>query len=314
MDARGISEFYRVLEETFSKRWTEQNLREIAQLVAPAGLLGKNEWILRADHSLTVSRWFLEGLVDLNKYIHSADNIGHLMQEMSLSLRELAPAVPADELQVAARQLAAYGWREVKARREAERTYIDKDLRQAVWFRDDPLQRCYLCGYRFSPDARDAFLRRKSGRLTPARLVDFTRPRGINHRHLRVELDHVIPVFEGGATDEDNLRLACGWCNLVKSSLWSLYDAKSWSAGVINHPSLGRITVPQPFWVMRIVATRARCEAPDGCPARLETDELFVAPLSKKGALTPTNLMVVCRKHDPWAGHRLVSPSLLSRR
>lgn len=314
MDTHGISNFYRVLETTFSMRWSEDNLREIAQLVVPTGLLGKNEWILRADHSLTAGRWFLEGLVDLNQYVHSAGNIGHLMQDVSSSLRELAPAVPSDEIQAAARQLAAYGWREVKARRNAERMRIDKDLRQVVWFRDEPVQRCYLCGYRFSPDARDLFLRRTKESLSPARLVDFTRPRGTNPRHLSVELDHVVPVVEGGTTDEDNLRLACGWCNIAKSSLWSFYDAKAWSAGAINHPSLGHITVPQPFWVMRIVATRARCEAPDGCPARLETDELFVAPRSKRGALTPTNLMVVCRKHDPWIGHRLVSPSLLSRR
>ncbi|WP_417188505.1 HNH endonuclease [Streptomyces scabiei] len=314
MDTHGIRNFYRVLGDTLPNRWSEDGLREIAQLNIPGDLLGKNGWILRADYSMTVGRWFIEGIVDLGRYARNTDNIGHLFLEISTCLRELDPTVPNDEIRSASRQLATFAWREVAARRNAGRERIDRALRDAVWFRDEPLQRCYLCGYKFSSNARDLFLQRTRVPLEPHKLVDFTRPRGVKPRHLTVELDHVIPVAEGGATDEENLRLACGWCNIAKSSLWSLYDAKAWSSGVIEHPSLGHVSVPQPLWMLRIVATRARCETPDGCGAKLETDELFVAPRNSKGALTPTNLMVVCRKHDPWVGHRLVSPNLLPKR
>ncbi|MEU0217473.1 HNH endonuclease signature motif containing protein [Streptomyces sp. NPDC006265] len=314
MDTQPIENFYRTLDRALGNRWSESDLKEVAELSAPSGLLGRNEWILRADYSITVGRWFIEGLVDLGRYARNTENIGYLFREISQRLQEMDPQAPKDELQQIARQLTSFAWRDVKARREAGRERIDNALRSVVWFRDEPLQRCYLCGYKFCPQARDLFLRRTSDPVEPHKLVDFTRPRGVRSRHLRVELDHVVPVAEGGTADEDNLRLACGWCNNVKSNLWSVYDAKAWSIGVIEHPSLGVISVPQPFWTLRVVATRARCEAPQGCGARLIDHELFAAPRNIKGALTPTNLMVVCREHDPWAGHRLVSPRLLPGR
>lgn len=314
MDTRGIKNFYSALGEALPNRWSEDGVRKISHLATPEGLLGKNEWILRADYSMTVGRWFIEGLVDLGRYARNTENIGHLFKEMSACLRELDPSAPLDEVKAAARQLATFAWREVEARRTAGRPNIDRALKNAVWFRDEPMQRCYLCGYRFSTHAKDRFLGRSALPLKAHNLVDFTRPRGVKPRHLGVELDHVIPVAEGGATDEGNLKLACGWCNIVKSSLWSVYDAKAWSAGVIDHPSLGLTSVPQPLWMLRIVATRARCESPEGCSALLTTNELFVAPRNLKGALTPTNLMVVCRQHDPWAAHRLISPTLLAKR
>jgi len=236
-----------------------------------------------------------------------------LFQEINTQLHELDPQAPKDEVNAAAKQLALFAWREVEARRGARRERPDNSLRRLIWFKYDPLQRCYLCGYRFTPHAKDLFLRRRKDQIPPLKLVDFTRPRGLSYRHLRVELDHVIPVAEGGETNEDNLRLACGWCNIVKSSLWSVYDAKSWAVGVIKHPSLGLVTVPQPLWTLRLVAARARCEASEGCGARLVDHELFIAPHNPKGSLTPTNLRVVCGKHDPWAGHRLVSPALLAK-
>lgn len=314
MDTHAMRDFYQLLGEVLPDRWSEDALRKVAQHSAPVGLLGKNEWILRADYSMTVGRWFIEGLVDLGRYSKGSENVGHLFREILTYVRQIDPEAPKDEILEVSRQLATFAWREVEARRNVKRERIDNALRDAVWFRDEPLQRCYLCGYRFSPHAKDLFLRRTRVPLQPHKLVDFTRPRGTNWRHLRVELDHVIPVAEGGKTNEANLRLACGWCNTVKSSLWSVYDAKAWSVGVVEHPSLGPISVPQPLWMLRMVATRARCEATDGCGARLATDELFVAPRNLKGALTPTNLMVVCRKHDPWVGQRLVSPALLPKR
>jgi hypothetical protein len=312
MDTHGIKNFYKVLADTLPIRWSEDGLREVAALSAPEGLLGKNEWLLRADYSLTVGRWFIEGLVDLGRYAQNTGNIGHLYQEINSRLSEVDPHAPRDEVRAAAMQLSLFAWREVIARRGAHRERPDVPLRESVWFKNDPLQRCYLCGYRFTPHAKDLFLRRRRDDIPPLKLVDFTRPRGLNRRHLRVELDHVIPVAEGGETDEDNLRLACGWCNITKSSLWSVYDAKSWAAGVIKHPTLGLVTVPQPLWILRLVAARARCEASEGCGARLVDHELYVAPQNANGALTPTNLKVVCGKHDPWAGHRLVSPAILA--
>ncbi|MFT7866782.1 MULTISPECIES: HNH endonuclease [Amycolatopsis] len=140
------------------------------------------------------------------------------------------------------------------------------------------------------------------------------RPRGLKQRHLSIEIDHVTPVAGGGSNDVDNLRLACGWCNQVKSRYASLYDVATWPARHVDHPSLGWMTLPQPFWVLRIVSMRGRCEHPDGCSARLATDELFAAPARARGTLNPVNVRVYCHEHDPWSIDRLVSPALLEVR
>lgn len=316
MDTHGISQFYKILTDTLPTRWTESGLREVAGLSAPSGILGKNEWILKADYAITVGRWFLEGLVDLARHVESGSNIGHVYVEIFAQLRVLSQHAPEDEVELAATQLADFAWREIEARRGIGRERISAALRQAVWFNSGPDQRCYLCGYRFTQHARDLFLRRTQQEMAPLTLVDFTRPRGLNARHLRIELDHKIPVAEGGATDEDNLYLACGWCNLTKSKLWSVYDAKAWAAGIVKHPDpkIGTVTIPQPLWILRLIAARGRCEAAATCPARLNNSELFAAPFRAGGALTPTNLMVVCCQHDPWASSRFIAPSFLPSR
>ncbi|MFC7870788.1 HNH endonuclease [[Kitasatospora] papulosa] len=129
---------------------------------------------------------------------------------------------------------------------------------------------------------------------------------------LCVEVDHVVPVAEGGATAVDNLRLACGWCNSVKNRYTNIYDTIPWSAGILSHPALGPVTRPQPLWVLRTVATRRRCEFAEGCTARIEGAELFAGPRNQGGALTPVNVAVYCEQHDPWHLDRWIGPKRLA--
>jgi hypothetical protein len=42
-----------------------------------------------------------------------------------------------------------------------------------------------------------------------------------------LEIDHIIPIAEGGTNDEDNLWLACRACNLAKSKQTFAYDPQS---------------------------------------------------------------------------------------
>ncbi|WP_249374447.1 hypothetical protein [Streptomyces avermitilis] len=175
MDTQPIENFYKVLDGALSRRWSESHLREVAELTAPSGLLGRNEWILRADYSMTVGRWFIEGLVDLGRYARNTESIGYLFREICQRLQEMDPQAPQDELNQIARRLTSFAWRDIKARRAAGRERIDNGLRNAVWFKNDPVQRCYLCGYKFCPQARDLFLRRTKDPIEPHKLVDFTR-------------------------------------------------------------------------------------------------------------------------------------------
>lgn len=46
---------------------------------------------------------------------------------------------------------------------------------------------------------------------------------------IAMQIDHIIPKSEGGSSDEDNLWLACAWCNLHKAAKIRALDA------VTNH-------------------------------------------------------------------------------
>jgi hypothetical protein len=121
----------------------------------------------------------------------------------------------------------------------------------------------------------------------------------------------VLPVAAGG-TGGANLRLACGWCNGHKSDNLSLYD-QAFNPIIVRHPVLGVVTVPRPFWVVRLLAYRRRCEwsGAGGCTRTTSNAELFIAARREGGAMNPANLTVTCEEHDPFKAIRLVNPSQL---
>lgn len=311
MDTHAVENFYGILGQALPGRWAEDGLRPLSLQEIPDDLFGSNAWLLKADHRTTVARWYIESLIDLARYERNDDLIGHLHKEMIARVDIIASDRPRTERIVLARRLTAFAWREVSLRRNAGRERIGQDLKEEVWFASESPQRCYLCGYRFTRAARDVFFRRQSAALQPRNLVDFTRPRGRKPRHLAAEVDHVIPVAEGGVTAAENLRLACGWCNIAKSRYCSIFDANSWSKGILQHRELGAVSLPQPLWLVRLIATRGRCEQPSGCNATVRDSELFIAPRNPHGALNPVNSMVVCQEHDVWKRQRLINPGEL---
>jgi 5-methylcytosine-specific restriction endonuclease McrA len=313
VDTQAVENFYAKLGDALKERWSISGLRPLSQTEIPSDVFGRNAWLLRADHRTTIARWYVEGLVDLARFERSNTNIGHLFKEMIERVDVLAADRTPEEREDLARRLTTFAWREVKLRRSAGRENINQTLKEEVWFASESPQRCYLCGYQFTRPARDLFLRRSGTVLQLRNLVDFTRPRGRKLRHLTAEVDHVIPVAEGGATKVDNLRLACGWCNIAKSRYCSIYDTNSWSKGIYNHSVLGVVSLPQPLWLVRLIATRGCCEEPSGCRATLRDHELFIALSHPRGALNPTNAIVVCQEHDHWRRDRLVDPATLPR-
>ncbi|MBF6546238.1 HNH endonuclease [Nocardia brasiliensis] len=291
-------------------------LESLHQTAMPDEILGTLPYLIRADFSYTSARWFVEGLVDLAKYESFDDeDIGKaiLYREIIEVLQSLYSMALVSELKTLGRVMATFGWDLVEARRPKRRERLNQNLQRDVWIAAEPDPRCYLCGYLFTGDARELFMGRSNFEPPLPSLVDFTRPRGLNPRHLRAEIDHVRPVARGGDSTIDNLRLACGWCNIVKGSHCNLFDTGSWARLRIDHPKLGRVTVPEPMWLLRLVATRKRCEYRDGCSETIETAELFVAPRAYCGTITPTNAAVYCSLHDPWSTDRIVSASLFPK-
>lgn len=265
---------------------------------------------------MTWMRWYVDGLFDRLRYVTNSHlKYADLYKEISGQLRVQYNLAPRDEVNRAAAEISEFAWGEVQASRNNARKNVSLQMREDLWVSAEPHPRCALCGYKFTDWARDNFLQqgdRSFAKLDLPILVDYTRPRGIVNRDLRIEVDHVIPVSAGGNTNLKNLRLTCGWCNRTKSNHRSIYETSAVSKNTLFIKGVGSVAVPQPLWVLRIVATRGRCEDRNGCSASLDTHELFVATRLEAGALTPASALVFCSEHDPWASKRYVGRGLFS--
>ncbi|MFJ1713718.1 HNH endonuclease signature motif containing protein [Streptomyces sp. NPDC088260] len=313
MQPQEVGDFFAEIKKALDSNWSDEALKSLSKHTVPEVIPGNHGWLLRGDLSTVWARWFIESLVDLAPYeLDTELNIGHLHRPILSFFNATSPQVPLDERTKYAKVLTKFAWQMILARRARKRLEIGISLREDLWALGQPQPRCYLCGFLFGPQARDKFLRESKAGPPVSKLVDFTRPRGQLPAQLCIEVDHVIPVAEGGQTIIDNLRLACGWCNSTKNRYTNIYDATPWSGGIFQHPALGPVTRPQPLWVLRTVATRRRCEHPDGCSSRIEDSELFAGPRNPKGALTPVNLAVYCETHDPWHLDRWIGPKRLA--
>ncbi|MEU2448990.1 HNH endonuclease signature motif containing protein [Streptomyces sp. NPDC012765] len=313
MQPQEVGEFFAEIKKALDSNWSDEALKSLSKHTVPEVVPGNHAWLLRGDLSTVWGRWFIESLVDLAPYELDAERgIGHLHGSIFEYFNAVSPQVPLDERKEYARVLTRFAWQIVLSRRSRKRAAIGLALREDLWAMGQPEPRCYLCGFLFGDQARDKFLGEAAQMPPTPPLVDFTRPRGARASQLCVEVDHVIPVAEGGKTTIENLRLACGWCNSVKNRYTNIYDTTPWAVGIFEHPALGPVTKPQPLWVLRTVATRRRCESSGGCMAKIEDSELFAGPRNSKGALTPVNLAVYCEEHDPWRLDRWIGPKRLS--
>lgn len=319
MDAKTLADYVSYAQEAASNGWREQSLRQFSHRQMPPDVLGSHAWLLEADARMTWTSWFVDGLIDRSRYVHNR-RLGYpqLYVEIQRQLRDQNPDLPVDEVRMAASALSELAWEDIVRRRDIGRSSPSRSDREELWFAAEPHPRCYLCGYPFTARARDRYLERRAARpLTPEDLpllVDFTRPRGMVTRDLGVEIDHVTAVSAGGRSYLANLRLACGWCNMVKGDRGTLYDAPATFAGTMRIRDLGLVSLPQPLWVLRIVATRGRCEHPSGCSATLQSHELYVAPRNLDGMLNPANCRIYCSNHDPWATIRFIGRDTMPRR
>jgi 5-methylcytosine-specific restriction endonuclease McrA len=194
----------------------------------------------------------------------------------------------------------------IKRGQASRRPYSISDRQLLISLAGSP-PRCWVCGYVFQEDIVDAFS--CQGKCTPKidPFIDILRPRGLNDRDYAIEIDHVVPVSKGGS-EADNLRLACGWCNNMKTSHSSIYDVEGQPRPAPPN-AFGLTSLPQPFWVIRTLATTRACEHSGGCGCTTGNSSLTVAPIIAAGALNPVNLRVTCVEHDPLGILRLQPPS-----
>lgn len=276
----------------------------------PAELLGTADWLLKGDLKALWGRWMADGLCDPRRYPDEGSYPRFFGDVRDAILALNRQKRPKDEVTEMAAELAPVLWKRVVQGRPGRRRGWRQSERDQAWDLAQPEPRCWICGYRFTLRARQAY--RRETMTEPVKLplfVDAYAPRGLNEQDLRIEIDHVV-ALAGGGQYEDNIKLACGWCNRHKSSKHVLYDA-AMDVREIEMADKQKRAVPPPFWVVRLLALRGRCEWPDGCDRTRDNAELTVAPLVETGAPTPTNLWVTCKQHDPLRHARLVRPSAI---
>ena len=303
------SPLHTFLVETYgsvNQRWVKDYVTAAAGRAAPGALHGPAEWLVRGDINVLWARWFAEGVADPNRYLETDLPYAHVYQEVRNHLAVALAEQPDPEKDELAAQLTDLIVEEIERRRDKPgRHDWPKALREKLWDDAGQTPRCWICGYAFSDGAAAKFLKQKGAAAASPQpvYVDVFQPRGLHDDDLRIEVDHVGALAGGG--NDDDLRLACGWCNRAKSDRSLFYDASAvlpW----FEHPALGRVGVPHRFWIVRALAMQRQCQHMEGCAKSIATDEMRVALARQAGAPNPVNLRVLCSDHDTMAGHRFV--------
>jgi hypothetical protein len=285
-----------------STPWDEQGLTALSTLPCPDRFHGRARMLLRADINQQWARWFVESVADPRQYIDKSyphifadvyQAIGRLFVEFTLPERKELSSEIAKAVRALSKTLGG-------CRR---RVALSKETRALLLEFAGTPPRCWICGAQFERIAVDNFLHHETRDIPQPMFIDVLKPRGLVQRDLRIEADHVLPFSHGGE-NEDNLRLACGWCNRHKSAYTTLYDIEgaSRAAGV---PESGFTSLPHPLWTTRVLAVRQRCEFEGGCIRATNDTELTVSFGNSHGSPNPVNLRVTCYDHDPHQPVRL---------
>lgn len=309
------TEFFRATPHDPASAWDYEAIKKLAGGRFPDVFFGDQEPLLRADQYRLWLRWFLDGLVSPRR-VAQDPTLGRLdiLQAVVARVKRIYPAVDVPRQGLLADEITNHLLAEVLRLRQRFARDAANNLTKRTLLQAATPPRCYICGFAFSAEAKDTLLRVKGRNpVTMAGLVDVFRPR-VRQRDFQIEVEHLVPVANGGS-GQSNLRLACGWCKKHKSSRVSLYEASFTTAGtsgfMIGPHRL--FELPAPFWMIRTLALRGRCEHPDGCDATARTSELFVALTDWGGSPNPTNLSIYCAAHDPIRVERIMAASAADR-
>lgn len=311
MSINNTASFISATVSSPENQWSRTGLDVISAFAVPDLILGGRGFLLRSDiHSLW-ARWFIEALCDPQRFVDSGSSYAIIFKEVIEQTHKLLVGVPKDERDEFGIQMARLINEEVQRRKNRMRNQPSHETKKYLIDISKPTPHCWICGYRFDVGIVDKFVGLGGSEPALPQFIDYLKPQGLNTRDLGIEVDHVLPVVEGG-DDDDNLRLACGWCNAAKGGRTFIYDvsAKPLTA---NHPSIGPVTLPRRFWVIRTLVIRQRCEWEGGCTKTVMDDQLTIRPMHPSGAMNPTNLRLTCAEHDPIRMNRYVSRTVAEK-
>jgi hypothetical protein len=310
MDLNSICSFLESTSSRIDTNWYLSSLHTIAALRVPDFITGRQDTVLRADINTLWTQWFLESICDPEKFVDNYPGYAHIIHTVKVEVPSLFSNIDSNKHGEIIKQISRLVEKEVQRRQIRKRVAFDPDIKDALWDIYGPEPRCWICGYEFSPWAIGKFLKRPPEEVPPQpQFIDYLKPSGVTKRDFQMEIDHVFPFSDGGDENIDNLRIACGWCNAYKSDRLSIYDVAA-KPPVISHPKLGRVTVPHPFWTVRLLSLHRQCEYEGGCDKTVENSELTVTSKHKEGALNPVNLRVTCLEHDHLGPERFISRKL----
>lgn len=110
-------------------------------------------------------------------------------------------------------ELEFFQQKDVKAKEVAKRRRVSPTQRKAVLERDG--YKCRICGI-------------------SRQYLDDKAP-GLGE-YLRLEIDHIVPIAQGGTSDESNLQCLCWRCNSLKGSKKTnkqVNSLRKWGAGFL---------------------------------------------------------------------------------
>lgn len=122
-------------------------------------------------------------------------------------------------------ELEFFQQKDVKAKEVAKRRRVSPTQRKAVLERDDCT--CQICG------------------ISRKYLDDMAPGLG---EYLRLEIDHIVPIAQGGTSDTSNLQCLCWRCNAKKGSSRTnaqVDSLRTWGAGYLPGVSKKKKTKQQ---------------------------------------------------------------------
>lgn len=297
---------------TGASTWDRSSLEDLARLQVPDSVLGRQKSLVRADINEQWARWFVESLADPRHYAKGRTSYPQIFSDILRMVDMRFGHFTRPQRQELASSAAKITKRlaEQFSSSTARKSIPLAEKKFLLGIAGEP-PRCWICGGSFSEEAIENYLF-QAGHIVPQpAFIDVLKPRGLIARDLNIEIDHVLPFSRGG-DEENNLALACGWCNRHKSDYSSIYDieGRPREAGTND---LGINSLPQPFWTVRILATVRTCEHPDGCNQSSDNSNLTISPLNACAAMNPANLHVTCYIHDPLRNVRLQSARIVSK-
>jgi len=306
MEFEEIHSFLNTTADKLEAYWDIQVLSNIANQRVPDFIMSGRGSLLRADIHILWTQWFIESIFDPEIFTKSNQSYASIFRSVEKRVPFIFTGISEQERQTLTQYLSRLINKEVERRIPKNRIFISLDNKELLWDIYGPEPRCWICGYKFTKWAENKFLEYDNYVEKPqAQFIDYITLHGLFQRDISVEVDHAVPFSKGGE-EEDNLRLACGWCNSHKSDRISLYDVAI-KPRTVKHPKLGKRSLPHPFWIVRLLSVRRRCEYEGGCDKTVDTAQLTVVHKHPEGAMNPTNLRVICSEHDPIGSIRLVS-------